>query len=88
MSKELDDLKELVLELADNLNQCMAQQAALQHGLYALMAHTHDKDAVAEALHICADSFTEHSEEIGLPPEMMEVYEDEISELIETLQPR
>ncbi|MDD3758315.1 MAG: hypothetical protein PHN76_09140 [Advenella sp.] len=86
MSNEIDELKALVVELSDNLNHCMAQQAALQHGLYALMVNVTDRQAVANALTICAENFMTHSLEADLPVEMMETYQGEIAELMDSLE--
>jgi len=86
MSNEIDELKALVIELSHNLNQCMAQQAALQHGLYALMANVTDRKAVANALTVCAEGFMAHSQAMELPEEMMETYQDEIAELLDSLE--
>jgi ABC-type transporter Mla subunit MlaD len=84
MQNEME-LKELVIELSDNLNQCMAQQAALQHAVYALLANVSDKKAVRNSLNICAESFLEAQESLGLPDDMIETYQDEIAELLDTL---
>lgn len=84
MQNEME-LKELVIELSDNLNQCMAQQAALQHAVYALLANVSDKKAVRDSLNVCAGSFLEAQESLGLPDDMIETYQDEINELLDTL---
>jgi len=86
MNNEIDELRALVIELYYNLNQSMAQQAALQHGLYALMANVTDRQAVAKSLTICAESFIAHRQELDLPEEMMETYQDEIAELLDSLE--
>ncbi|MFV9474268.1 hypothetical protein ACM5Q9_07600 [Advenella sp. RU8] len=86
MSNEIDELKALVIELSNNLNQCMAQQAALQHAIYALMANVTDRKAVANSLTVCAEGFMAHSREMALPDEMMETYQDEIAELLDSLE--
>ena len=79
------ELKELVIELSNNLNQCMAQQAALQHAIYALLDNVSDKKAVRRSLNLCAESFLEAQESLGLPDDMIETYQDEINELLDTL---
>ncbi len=84
MQNEME-LKDLVIELSDNLNQCMAQQAALQHAVYALLANVTDKAAVRDSLNVCAGSFLEAQESLGLPDDMIETYQDEINELLDTL---